>query len=152
MSLKCWQCGLDLDEGCDCDPQNPYQTLKDVPLDLGTQITLVESLTAELDAARISSMVASKRADHLAEEITNIRIALGKVAVYKEILEYSPTVLAVDDLVRDHEELEARIDAALHHIRSERESRNETVTDIEVARLLKGGTRVPDTIEGIEGD
>ena len=89
------------------------------------------------------------RIERLTNEIENIRIALGRVAVYDGIIENSPTALLVDDLVRDHEDLEARIDAVMSLLRYEQESRNATTTDEEVARLLQGGTRVPDDIEEI---
>lgn len=91
-------------------------------------------------------------AEHLGSEMAEIKASLMEVAVY-EGMGGSPTALLVTELVRDHEELEARIDAALSFISgapsflpSER-----TRKDLaEIARLLKGGQRVPDTIEGIE--
>jgi hypothetical protein len=56
-------------------------------------------------------------------------------------------------LVRDHEELEARIDAAAMYLRSTFSipppTREAIVT--EVARLLKGGARIPNDISEIEG-
>lgn len=91
-------------------------------------------------------------AERLGSEMAEIKASLDQVAVY-EGMDGSPTALLVTELVRDHEELEARIDAALSFISgapsflpSER-----TREDLaEIARLLKGGQRVPDTIEGIE--
>lgn len=91
-------------------------------------------------------------AESLGSEMAEIKASLMEVAVY-EGMGGSPTALLVTELVRDHEELEARIDAALSFISgapsflpSER-----TREDLaEIARLLKGGQRVPDTIEGIE--
>ena len=85
-------------------------------------------------------------------KLVSIKVALNRVSVYQDMVDRSPTEMLVDDLVRDHEELEARIDAVLHYLSSERQSRNETVTDEEVARLLRGGTRVPDSPEGLTDD
>lgn len=81
-----------------------------------------------------------------ADEINQIKIALGKVAVYDGLVEFSPTVLLVDELVRDHEELEARIDAVLHYLTAYKDTMDIEAFN-EISYLLKGGTRVPDTIE-----
>lgn len=87
--------------------------------------------------------------DKMAGEIAQIRACLAEVAVYEGLVEISPTVAMVSDLVRDHEELEARIDASLHYLAG-------LVTNTEapealremghiVADLLRGGKRVPDS-------
>lgn len=92
-----------------------------------------------------------------AEELAQIRVALGRVAVY-EGMDSSPLPRMVDELVRDHEELESRIDAALLSLRqlvdnppspTDRAMRERIE---EVSRLLKGGTRIPDTPADLEND
>jgi hypothetical protein len=93
--------------------------------------------------------------EQLARELNQIRIALGRVAAF-EGMDASPVALMVDELVRDHEELEARIDSALMLIKHYRPdaahlSNLGGVFD-ELARLLKGGSRVPNTPEDLEGN
>lgn len=83
----------------------------------------------------------------LREQITQVRVAMGKVAVYEGIAEHSPLALMVDELVRDHEELEARIDAVMSYLNTKGQADSDAV---EVARLLQGGARVPDTPEGLD--
>jgi hypothetical protein len=83
-------------------------------------------------------------------KLVRIKVALGRVDVYKDLVDHSPTEMMVDDLVRDHEELEARIDAVLHYV-SSHEDGFDTEQYNEVARLLKGGKRVPDSPEDLEG-
>ncbi len=81
-------------------------------------------------------------------EIAQIKVALNEVAVYEGLVEVSPVAMLVSELVRDHEELEARIDAAIALLRDAKDAAN--VTDEpsplidEVARLLAGGERFPD--------
>jgi hypothetical protein len=102
----------------------------------------------------------------MAEELTLIRVALGRVSVYEGLVDVSPTASLVDDLVRDHEELEARIDAALHLVYStmwpeiEENDRHgyadpaailRTTLD-RIAQLLRGARRVPDSPEGLTED
>lgn len=92
----------------------------------------------------------------LREQVTQVRVAMGKVAVYEGIAEHSPLALMVDELVRDHEELEARIDAVLSLCAVNQDDLGTLVPEevealvAEVARLLQGGSRVPDTIEEVE--
>lgn len=111
-------------------------------------------------------MIPEEHVERLAREILQVRMALGRVAVYEGILDVSPTAMLVDELVRDHEELEARIDAALHLISAalltevDEDDRHGHVDPVyalmaahrrlaRVAELLKGGSRVPDSPEGI---
>lgn len=111
-----------------------------------------EIITAE----REMRQAVEQQRDELAAQITQIRVALGHVAVYEGMVGLQPLPLMVDGLARDHEELEARIDAVMHLLVAERAraSRMERlgVQELaqEVARLLAGGARVPDTIEGVE--
>jgi hypothetical protein len=86
--------------------------------------------------------------DRQAAELAQIKVALDEVAVYKGMVGVSPVALLVSELVRDHEELEARIDAAIALLKDAKAASN--VTDEpsplidEVARLLAGGERFPD--------
>jgi hypothetical protein len=86
-------------------------------------------------------------------EIAQIKAALNEVAVYEGLVEVSPTAYLVSELVRDHEELEARIDAVVSLLQGAKEAAN--VTDEptplidEVARLLQGGPRFPDDLSGL---
>lgn len=79
------------------------------------------------------------------QEIMQVRVALGRVAVYQGIVEHSPTAMLVDELVRDHEELEARIEAALVALGDDPASKR-------IEGLLRGAERVPDTVEEALGD
>lgn len=87
-------------------------------------------------------------------EITLIKVALGRVALYEDLVEVSPTVRLVEELVRDHEDLESRIDAVLHYISSFQRVtypvQAKTVME-EVTRLLRGGSIVPDSPAGLDG-
>lgn len=95
--------------------------------------------------------------EEMAREILQVRSALGQVAMYEGILDVSPTAMAVDRLARDHEELEARIDAVMLLLRQHLSPTDDDWhltgpgLDVvrEVARLLRGGTRVPKTPEGL---
>lgn len=86
--------------------------------------------------------------DRQAAELAQIKTALNEVAVYQGMVGVSPVALLVSELVRDHEELEARIDAAIALLRDAKDAAN--VTDEpsplvdEMARLLSGGERFPD--------
>jgi hypothetical protein len=92
--------------------------------------------------------------DLLAREMNQIKIALGRVSVYEGMVEYSPTAMLVDDLVRDHEALEMRIDAVMFYLAGLRDDPNYAgiwCANIknEVVRLLRGGTTVPSTPESL---
>jgi hypothetical protein len=98
----------------------------------------------------------------MARELGLVRIALGRVSVYEGITDVSPTVMMVDDLVRNYAELEARIDAAmmvLTGLKGLQEARGDfllynDLTDAldSVYGLLRGGTRVPDDPSALDGD
>lgn len=87
--------------------------------------------------------------DRLARVIAEVRGSLSEVAVFDGILEFSPTALAVAELVRDHGELEARIEAALSDM-AHYEGKGEWELLEGPYRLLRGAPRVPDTPEGLE--
>jgi len=86
-------------------------------------------------------------------EIAQIKAALNEVAVYEGLVEVSPTAYLVSELVRDHEELEARIDAVVSLLQGAKEAANATDEPTplidEVARLLQGGARFPDDLSGL---
>jgi hypothetical protein len=86
------------------------------------------------------------QAEALAGELAQVRAALNTVSVYEGLVDVSPVAMMVSELARDHEELEARIDAALHHL-SGLPTDDGALAEVrtEVARLLQGGTRVPDS-------
>jgi hypothetical protein len=92
------------------------------------------SLQAEL------SIVSADR-DRLAGEMAQVRAALDEVTTYEGLVDVSSTAMMVSELVRDHEELETRIEAVLVMCGA---YEGDPVCD-EVVRLLRGGERVPDT-------
>lgn len=112
--------------------------------------------TMALASARASNTLDTTAA---IQEINQVKVALGHVAVYEGIVDSSPVAMLVDELVRDHEELESRIDAVVHYLSAVNATMlragEQPVTALEISThvvdLLKGGVRVPDTIEGIEG-
>jgi uncharacterized membrane-anchored protein YjiN (DUF445 family) len=85
-----------------------------------------------------------QRHDALLAEITQVRVALGRAVTLQGLTETSPVATLVDLMVRDHDELESRIEAALVLLASHRDS----IMPDDVARILRGAPRVPDTIEG----
>jgi hypothetical protein len=96
--------------------------------------------------------------EEMARELMLISVALGRVAAFRGIGDASPTVMMVDELVRDHEELEARIDAAMMLLKQLNEGiiwpdgHDDWSWQVnELARLLQGGARVPETPEDLEG-
>jgi len=94
-----------------------------------------------------------KQRDKQAADISQIRAALSEVAVYEGLVGVSPVAMMVADLVRDHEELEARIDAILMLLIGAKEAAEGEPTPLidEVARLLRGGERI-DPIETLSLD
>ena len=61
-------------------------------------------------------------AERLAIEMNQVRSALGRVAEYQDLDGPSPIPLLVDELVRDHELIESRLDAILHLMVATREA------------------------------
>lgn len=102
-----------------------------------------EALREELDEAQAKVV-------ELQAILTQIRAGLSEVAVYEGLpIGNESLVLYLSELVRDHSELEARIDAAL--MRCALPDRLKPELDlVEVARLLKGGTRIPDSPDGLQ--
>ncbi len=103
---------------------------------------------AEMNEAQADLLLTSRHRDQMAAELAQIKVALDEVAVYQGLVGVSPVALLVSELVRDHEELESRIDSVISLLKGAKEAAN--VTDEptplidEVARLLAGGERVPD--------
>lgn len=92
----------------------------------------------------------------LALQMAEIRGSLDRVPVYEGLVDSSPVAVLVSELVRDHGELEARIDNAMHVIRGLLEMgvrTAETGTEaLEViAAILSGRSGVPDTPEALDG-
>lgn len=87
-----------------------------------------------------------RRLGEKSAELFQIKIALEQVAVYEGMVDVSPVALLVSELVRDHEELEARIDACVALLQGAKEAAEGEPSPLvdEVARLLQGGNRVPD--------
>lgn len=100
----------------------------------------VQNDTLRLDVDSLNDRLVGK-----VNEVNEIRVALGRVAAFEGIVDSSTTAMLVDELVRDHEELESRIDAAMSLLSGET---SEVAS--EVARLLGGGTRVPDDLGGLD--
>jgi hypothetical protein len=84
--------------------------------------------------------------DRYAQEIVQIRASMREVAVYEGLVDTTPTAMLVSELVRDHEELEARIDAVVMLCRN----RTGDPLAVEVVRLLQGGARTPDSPEALD--
>lgn len=85
--------------------------------------------------------------EDLIAERQQILIALERVVAYDGLLDVSPVALLVSELVRDHGELESRIEAALVYA-SEAEPTQELQW---IVHLLRGAPRVPDTVAEIDG-
>ena len=100
-------------------------------------------------AQQVAALIAQR--DKQAGELNQIKIALEEVAVYEGMVGISPVAYLVSELVRDHEELEARIDAVVSLLQGAKEAAEDEPSPLvdEVARLLQGGERVPDTIAGL---
>ena len=106
------------------------------------------TLASQLEATRHELQTVTQRANRLGKELVEIKGSLNEVAVYEGLVDSSPTAMLVAELVRDHAELEARVDAVLHYLNTD-DFDGEAVA--EVRRLLKGGKRIPDTPADLEG-
>ena len=91
--------------------------------------------------------------DHLEKAnslLTAIQASLGEVAVYEGMgIGRGSLVLYVNELVRDHEELERRIDLALMTTRDE--SIALTEVPARIALILRGSVPTPDSPGGLDG-
>jgi hypothetical protein len=111
-------------------------------------------ISNERDMAKADLLAIAAERDGLIDTLRDVQIILSKVPEY-DGMGAIPVVEGVRQLVADHSELEARIEAVLtHETYAGRDVPNweaHYVPSDEVHRLLRGGQRVPDTIEGIEG-
>jgi hypothetical protein len=85
--------------------------------------------------------------------LTVIQASLGEVAVYKGMgIGRESVVLYLNELVRDHEELERRIDLAMLECASAMDGDSVQVGIFAqgIGRTLQGGSKTPDTIEEID--
>lgn len=93
--------------------------------------------------------------DALVATLQGVQEELAKVSVFQGIGALPP-VESVQQLVADHSELEARIEAVLvlpgHSGHPAATPEEYVVERSEVHRLLRGGKRVPDTVEEAFGD
>lgn len=120
----------------------------------------IEHLEEQNRRLRDTLAETARHRTRLALEMAEIRGSLAQVAVYEGIVDSGPVAMLVSEVVRDHEELEARIDAAMSHMRYLTSTalaegqRPVTALEVieEVSRLLAGGTRVPNTIEELTGE
>lgn len=123
------------------------------PEDLQQQVLDLQALVAVKE-----DQIASR-----ASELAQIRALMHQVTVYEGLVDISPLVMMVSDLVRDHDALEGRIDQAILYIKSvvhrdgarfgfAHDAPAPSLILDEVVRLLRGGTPIPDTIEEITGE
>lgn len=78
--------------------------------------------------------------------VAQVTASLGEVAVYEGMaIGPASVLLYLNELVRDHEELERRIDLAIIKIRSE--PPYETVAH-EIGQILQGSVATPDQVDG----
>lgn len=89
----------------------------------GWEKNLSDSLRQAARSAGFSGEVEQQPdpAVRLSIELNQIRSALGRVAQYRDLMGPSPIPLLVDDLVRDHERIETRIDAVASAVVAARE-------------------------------
>lgn len=86
-----------------------------------------------------------------ASQLGQIRALLNTVSTYEGIVDASSTVLMIADLVRDHEELETRIEAVLSMLPHLPDHAIDDITSGDIVRILRGGSIFPDTPEQLEG-
>lgn len=120
---------------------NPYSDVEPKPM--------AEEQTA-LDSARGNLRQASEVV-RLQGVLSRVKATLSEVAVYEgmPIGSDESVLLYLAELVRDHEELERRIDLAMMTLADE----SVPLTQIpnQVANILKGGERTPDDLSEIVG-
>lgn len=81
--------------------------------------------------------------------LVQIKVALGQVSTYQG-LDVSPVAMLTAALVADHEELEQRIENVLAMPMTVVTGYGPMVIQDEVTRLLRGGSPIPDTLEGLD--
>lgn len=100
------------------------------------------------DLVREIALLTAQR-DEMAGQLATIRASLDRVAVFEDVDTHAYLTLCVSEIVRDHEELEARIDAAIMAIASTPPDHPRLIPTI--VHYLRGGQRVPESTEGVEG-
>lgn len=127
-------------KGCTCSPDPAEPTFH-------------KGLCGYVSLGRIPDLIlAVDQAKRFGRELAEIRGTLDQVPVYEGLVDASPLALLISELVRDHGELEARIDAVIGLLAQPPAGSYRAVETLsaEVARLLQGGKRVPDTLEGLD--
>lgn len=76
--------------------------------------------------------------------IAAVQGALSEVGVYEGMDVRQSTLQYVTELVRDHEELERRIDLAMLELRGE------AVSIEEIAQILRGGATTPNDVRDLD--
>ena len=110
----------------------------------GWKSTLSDTMEAAARDAGLPTEVQAPvdNAERLAIEMNQVRSALGRVDVYRGMSGPTPIPLMVDELVRDHEEIEGRMDAILHLLVSTRDQKgvSQEVQDLifEIGEIAAG--------------
>jgi hypothetical protein len=115
--------------------------------------TEVEELRVRVSEVASERDVLSDRLERIQGVLTVIQASLSEVAVYKGMgIGTDSVVLYVNELVRDHEELERRIDAAMLECAAAMDGDSIPISLFaqQIGRILQGGNQTPDTIEGID--
>ena len=113
----------------------------------------IEALRQEIGESRDECRALRHRLEEAQGTLTVIQASLGEVAVYKGMtIGHESVVLYVNELVRDHEELERRIDATMLECAAAMDGDSIPVSLFaqQVGRILQGGAKTPDTIEGLD--
>jgi hypothetical protein len=107
----------------------------------------VEYYQAKATLERHAKQDAEARLVEAQATLTAIRASLGEVAVYKglSIGSGESLVLHVNELVRDHEELERRIDLAMMEC-----SAGSVLLSEDIGRILQGAVATPDGLDGVD--
>lgn len=102
----------------------------------------------DLGEAQSQILALEERLAQSQAQLTQIRALMGKVAVYEGMSDTWPLVMMVSDLVKDHDALEGRIDAAVFECRGHMDDEFEDLAT-EVLQILSGRKSTPDTPEGL---
>lgn len=106
----------------------------------------VEYYQAQATRERHAKQAAEEALSEARATLTVIQASLGEVAAYEglSIGSGESLVLYVNELVRDHAELERRIDLAMMELYN-------PAPDPElIARILQGGVATPDGLDGVD--
>jgi hypothetical protein len=105
-------------------------------------------LRDRLSEEREGRLVAEERLREAEAFITAVVASLDRVVTYEGLgIGRGSALLYLNDLVRDHEELERRIEVAIMECHS-----GATSGKVErIEKILRGGSPVPDTPDGLLG-